>query len=152
LNKLQTKVKSFPEWLFDDRLYRDVQFPLSEGAWTNEKSPLIPVVKVVSTFTSQSFPQATKVEMTPSRCLFRTDAGSSEFREPQTEFFTNEVIGLLIPGLGADSFLLQTHHKMKTIDFNHRLSSYRPGESAPYRPPRPVTWIALLYGDGVCFL
>jgi hypothetical protein len=21
-----------------------------------------------------------------------------------------------------------------------------------YRPPRPVTWIALLYGDGVCFL
>jgi hypothetical protein len=22
----------------------------------------------------------------------------------------------------------------------------------PYRPPRPVTGIALLYGDGVCFL
>jgi hypothetical protein len=24
--------------------------------------------------------------------------------------------------------------------------------SKPYRPPRPVTGIALLYGDGVCFL
>jgi hypothetical protein len=24
--------------------------------------------------------------------------------------------------------------------------------SYPYRPPRPVTGIALLYGDGVCFL
>jgi hypothetical protein len=24
--------------------------------------------------------------------------------------------------------------------------------SQPYRPPRPVTRIALLYGDGVCFL
>jgi hypothetical protein len=24
--------------------------------------------------------------------------------------------------------------------------------SLPYRPPRPVTGIALLYGDGVCFL
>jgi hypothetical protein len=24
--------------------------------------------------------------------------------------------------------------------------------SEPYRPPRPVTGIALLYGDGVCFL
>jgi hypothetical protein len=22
----------------------------------------------------------------------------------------------------------------------------------PYRPPRPVTGIALLYGDGMCFL
>jgi hypothetical protein len=24
--------------------------------------------------------------------------------------------------------------------------------SKPYRPPRPFTGIALLYGDGVCFL
>jgi hypothetical protein len=24
--------------------------------------------------------------------------------------------------------------------------------SQPYRPPRPLTEIALLYGDGVCFL
>jgi hypothetical protein len=24
--------------------------------------------------------------------------------------------------------------------------------SQPYRPPKPVTGIALLYGDGVCFL
>jgi hypothetical protein len=24
--------------------------------------------------------------------------------------------------------------------------------SQPYRPPRPVTGITLLYGDGVCFL
>jgi hypothetical protein len=50
---------------------------LSEGTWTNEKSLSIPAVKVASTFTLQSFPQATKVEMTSSRCLFKAEAGSS---------------------------------------------------------------------------
>jgi hypothetical protein len=43
--------------------------------------------------------------------------------------------------------------KLGCTDDNKRaVMCMQRGISGLYRPPRPVTGIALLYGDGVCFL
>jgi hypothetical protein len=74
------------------------------------------------------------------------------FTQPLTEMSTRNIIIIIIMFLGSK---VRRMCRADTLPSSvSRLS--RQCEilniSQPYRPPRPVTGIALLYGDGVCFL